>query len=90
MKRALSVMAVTALSLLVEAFWLGRTFEVHQQIQPDENQYDGLCEYVARETERLHRRMLALLQNRQPSREYIFVERAGSVPVRQEEVRNYE
>lgn len=55
------------MNILVEAYNLGRDFESHYQGQPGEEKYDGLCDYVAQETERLHTGLMALLAGCDPS-----------------------
>ncbi len=51
------------MSILQEAYRLGRDFESESQTQPDPEVYDGLCEYVAQETARLHSELMALIHN---------------------------
>jgi len=48
------------MTLVVEAFKLGRDFESGCHVQPDGERYDSLCEYVSRETAALCRELVAL------------------------------
>jgi len=48
------------MAILIEAYRLGRDFESERHAQPDDKNYDGLCEYVSRETTALCREMAAL------------------------------
>ena len=52
-----------ALDIIVEAYKLGRNLEGGRHAQRTLEHYDGLCECVAQETERLHGELLALVQS---------------------------
>jgi len=51
----------TVKQAVLEAYRLGVTFEQERHAQPNEDNYDGLCQFISEETERICCELTSLL-----------------------------